>query len=75
MLGSRFKVAFSVVRLDGQTRSFANFSQAINEIVDARVWSGIHFRTADEDGKKIGKKVANWRHGHYFHSTGASNKH
>ena len=50
----------------GLTRSFTSFSQAIDEIVDARVWSGIHFRNADEQGEKIGKQVAKWRQHHYF---------
>jgi hypothetical protein len=30
------------------TRSFRRFSQATEEVVDARVYSGIHFRIADE---------------------------
>ena len=50
----------------GLTRSFSSFSQAIEEIIDARVWSGIHFRNADEQGEKIGRDVANWREHHYF---------
>src|SRR5215208_343789 len=50
----------------GLTRSFTRFSQAIDEVVDARVWSGIHFRNADEQGAKIGRQVANWREHHYF---------
>lgn len=39
-------------------RSFTGFSQAIDEVVDARVWSGIHFRTADEQGARVGRQVA-----------------
>ena len=50
----------------GLTRSFTRFSDAIEEIVNARVWSGIHFRNADEQGEKIGRKVAKWRDHHYF---------
>ena len=50
------------------TRSFTSFSQAIEEIVDARVYSGLHFRTADEDGALIGKQVARYRDKHYFDS-------
>jgi hypothetical protein len=48
------------------TRSFSRFSQAIEEVVDARVWSGIHFRTADEQGEVIGRDVAKWRYKHYL---------
>lgn len=50
----------------GTTRSFSRFSEAIHEIIDARVYSGIHFRIADAQGAVIGKKVANWRKKHFF---------
>ena len=50
----------------GLTRSFGSFSQAIAEVVDARVWSGIHFRNADEQGERIGEQVARWRQHHFF---------
>jgi hypothetical protein len=50
----------------GLTRSFGSFSQAIDEIVDVRVWSGIHFRAADEQGARIARQVAKWRERHYF---------
>jgi hypothetical protein len=48
------------------TRSYSSFSQAADEIVDARVWGGIHFRTADVQGAKIGRQVARFREGRYF---------
>jgi hypothetical protein len=60
------KVAWTDTNDAGLTRSFRRFSQAIEEIVNARVWSGIHFRTADEHGARIGRKVAGWRERHYF---------
>jgi hypothetical protein len=61
------KVAFSAFSsFSNSTRSFEHFSQAINEIIDARVWAGIHFRTADVQGHVIGKKVANFLNVRYF---------
>jgi len=48
------------------TRHFTRFSGALNEIIGARVWGGIHFRTADVQGAGIGTKVANWAQAHYF---------
>ena len=48
------------------TRSFDRFSDALEEVIDARVWAGIHFRTADEQGAKLGKKVAHYMRQHYF---------
>ena len=47
-------------------RQFDRFSYALDEIIDARVWGGIHFRTADVQGAVIGKKVAHWTRKHYF---------
>jgi hypothetical protein len=48
------------------SRSFTSLSAALTEIVNARVWSGIHFRHADVDSAGIGKKIADWRKAHYF---------
>ena len=50
-------------------RSFGRFSDALREIIGARVWSGIHFRTADRQGAKLGKKVAAYMDRHYFQPT------
>jgi hypothetical protein len=65
------KVAWTDTNNAGLTRGFTRFSQAIDEIVDARVWSGIHFRTADEQGDRIGEQVARWRNTHYFRAVRA----
>jgi PAP2 superfamily len=50
----------------GFTRSFTRLSDAIDDVVDARVWSGIHFRNADEQGARIARRVAKYREHHYF---------
>ena len=47
-------------------RSFDRFSRALKEIIGARIWSGIHFRTADVQGAVLGKKVAHHLRKHYF---------
>ena len=53
------KVSFSTFSsFSNSTRSFDRFSVAMREIIDARVWAGIHFRTADAQGHVIGRKVA-----------------
>ncbi len=67
------KIGFDIVstRFAGtpaQTRHYDSFSSALDEVVNARVWGGIHFRTADEQGAKLGRTVANWEHAHYFKS-------
>jgi len=39
-------------------RSFGRFSDALEEIHNARIWGGIHFRTACSIGSAIGEAVA-----------------
>lgn len=51
-------------------RAFDRFSEALKEVIDARVWGGIHFRTADVSGAVLGKRVAEYMHKHYFQPTG-----
>jgi hypothetical protein len=46
--------------LPGQTRSFPNFSAALDEVADARVFGGIHFRTACKVGQALGISVGNY---------------
>jgi len=50
----------------GILRHYESFSQIANEVVDARVWSGIHYRTADEHGLALGRKVAEYGVTHYL---------
>jgi len=42
---------------EGIKRSFTSFSQAARESADSRVYAGIHFRSACEDGLMLGRKV------------------
>lgn len=47
-----------VVTQSGITREWKRFSQGVEEVIEARIYSGIHFRTADEVGARLGRKVA-----------------
>jgi hypothetical protein len=61
------RVAFSAFSNKScTTRSFDRFSDMLKEVIDARVWGGIHFRTADTQGAVLGKKVAHHLKKHYF---------
>ncbi|MEU0275781.1 vanadium-dependent haloperoxidase [Streptomyces sp. NPDC006307] len=44
----------------GTTRHYENSADFVRDVVDARVWSGIHTRTADVVGSTTGKRVAEW---------------
>jgi len=59
------KMAFSVTTTNlaptiQDTRTFNRFSEARQEVVDARIFEGIHFRFADEAARKQGMGVAKW---------------
>ena len=62
-------VAWSDTNLGGLTRSFTRLSDARNEVVDARVWSGIHFLRPDVLGALVGTNVADWANTHFFRPT------
>jgi len=49
---------------DPTIRAFGSFSQAIAEIVEARIWAGLHYRTADIQGTALGRKVARYAVAH-----------
>ena len=43
-----------------KTREFDRFSDAAQEVVEARILLGIHFRSADEEARAQGGHVAHW---------------
>jgi hypothetical protein len=53
-------------RYPGEVRTFTRLSTAMDEVIDARVWGGIHFRNADVAGAVIGARVGRWMDQHYF---------
>lgn len=46
--------------MPGVTRYFPDFAAAIDELVNARIFSGIHFRFADEDARHLGASIGNY---------------
>jgi hypothetical protein len=50
----------------GFERHWATFSEGVNEVIDARVYAGIHFRSSDERGARIGRQVARFVAKHAF---------
>jgi hypothetical protein len=53
----------------GETRTYATAAAITQDATNARVWSGIHFRTADVVSGTIGSAVANYTLDHYFQPT------
>jgi hypothetical protein len=56
--GRRARFTMESDLLLGVTRSFRSFSEALDEVANARIVAGIHFRTACTDGRAIGTAVA-----------------
>ena len=42
----------------GFERHWARLSEGVEEVIDARIFSGIHYRSADEDGARVGREIA-----------------
>jgi hypothetical protein len=64
------RMDFSVVKIvpggTNITRDYTRFSDVVNDTIGARVYQGIHFRTAEVQGVKVGEDVARWTVKHYF---------
>ena len=55
-------------RFPGEQLSFDHFSALVNQVVEARIWAGIHFRNADVQAANLGREIEAWAHLHYFPS-------
>ena len=58
--------------LPGVYRSFPTPMVAADEAGDSRVYGGIHFRTASEDGLQAGISIGEWTVTHYLRRTNRS---
>jgi hypothetical protein len=52
-------------------RHFDSTDDIVKEIIDARVYNGVHYRTSVVEGTIVGRKVAKWVAKFYFQPTGA----
>ena len=64
------RFAFEVTSLAPQavqkSRWYYRFSDAMNDMVEARILLGIHFRFADVEGRSQGRRVADWTSSHFL---------
>jgi hypothetical protein len=51
-------------------RSFDTFSQPLAELIEARIWAGLHYRSSDVAGQVLGGNVARYGIAHYFQPVG-----
>lgn len=55
-----FTLTSNIPQVIQKTRTYNQLSDAADDIVDARIYLGIHFRTADEVARDQGEHVSNW---------------
>lgn len=46
------------------TPEWESFTEAIDEVIDARVYSGLHFRFTDEASANLGRRIAHYVYAH-----------
>jgi hypothetical protein len=55
----RDRLSFSAASADsGTTRHYTSLNTAMAELDEARIWAGVHYRTATVDGEKLGRTVS-----------------
>jgi hypothetical protein len=55
---------------EARVRTFSTFSQPLAELIEARIWAGLHYRSADVAGQLLGTNVANYGIANYFQPVG-----
>ncbi|MDN5768352.1 MAG: vanadium-dependent haloperoxidase [Humibacillus sp.] len=58
----------------GTVRHYQTGAQLRADGVDARVWAGIHFRSSDEAGDRMGVRLGAWISGHFLTCAGLGTK-
>jgi hypothetical protein len=53
-------------------RTYGSLSAAMDDVVDARVMEGIHFRFSDAVARRTGKRAADWAFSHVMKPSGAN---
>ena len=56
----------TVANLAHPTRHYQRTSDLVQEIINARVWGGVHYRQSVEVGVDLGQRVARWTLKRYF---------
>jgi hypothetical protein len=66
VVGRHLDLTLISTAVPGVTRSYDSGRAPRADIVDARVWLGIHFRFADVAARNLGIHLAEWTLHHYF---------
>jgi hypothetical protein len=70
-VGGPFQITSTFVNPGGPAvRTFETFTQPLSELIEARIWGGLHYRSADVEGQRLGRNVANYGAANYFQPVG-----
>ena len=70
-VGGPFQITSTFVNPGGPAvRTFDTFSQPLAELIEARIWAGLHYRTGDVEGQRLGRNVADYGAANYFQPVG-----
>jgi hypothetical protein len=58
--GDETSFTLTSTNMPGVTREFTSFTDAVQQVENARVWAGFHYRFSCEDGAALGAKVGQW---------------
>jgi hypothetical protein len=70
IFGARLDLTLISTAVPGATRHYDSGTALRGDVVSARIWLGIHFRTADTAARTLGVDLADWADCHYFRPTG-----
>jgi hypothetical protein len=62
----RLRLTLISTAVPGATRFYDSPTAERRDVVDARVWLGIHFRFADTAARDMGRRLTAWTLDHYF---------
>jgi hypothetical protein len=70
-VGGPFQITSFFVNPGGPAvRTFDTFTQPLTELIEARIWAGLHYRSADVAGQLLGRNVANYGAANYLQPVG-----
>lgn len=64
--GLHFSVWTTAAGVNENPRNYESFTQLNREMIDVRIWQGIHFRTAEVMGNRQGDRIGRWTAAHYL---------
>jgi hypothetical protein len=70
-VGGPFRITSTFVNPGGPAvRTFDTFTEPLTEVIEARIWAGLHYRSADVQGQVLGGRIANYGATNYFQPIG-----